>query len=74
MHFCHANAASAKKYKDEIFNRFGKMDIISINETNLHEKTQFQLPGFNVFRFDRSQKKGGGVLLAIRKEISCYEV
>ncbi|CAF1164905.1 unnamed protein product [Adineta steineri] len=39
MHFCHANAASAKKYKDEIFNRFG-----------------------------------GGVLLAIRKEISCYEV
>ncbi|CAF3691628.1 unnamed protein product [Rotaria sp. Silwood1] len=50
------------------------MDIISINETNLHEKTQFQLPGFNVFRFDRSVKKGGGVLLAIRKEMQCYEI
>ena len=74
MRFCHINAASAKKHKDEIFNRFGKMDIISINETNLHDKLQFQFPGFNIFRFDRSQKKGGGVLLAVRKEIQCHKV
>jgi exonuclease III len=74
MRFCHINATSVKKYQDEIFSRFDKMDIISINETNLHDKLQFQFSGFNIFRFDRSQKKGGGVLLAIRKEIQCHEV
>ena len=41
------------------------MDIISINETNLNDKLQFQLSGFNIFRFDRLQKKGGGVILAV---------
>ena len=39
MRLCHINATSAKKHKDEIFSRFGKMDIISINETNLHDQT-----------------------------------
>ena len=74
MRFCHVNATSAKKHRDEIYARFSEMDIISINETNLHDKLQFNFPGFNIFRYDRLHREGGGVLLAVRTELQCHEL
>jgi len=74
INIMHCNVTSIKKHKDEIFARFNKFDILSINETNLKPQQLFSLPGYKIFRNDRSDKQGGGVLLAIRDNIKCYEI
>jgi len=74
MRFCHINTTSAKKHREELFARYHDVDVISINETNLHDKQHFNLPGFNIFRYDRPDKGGGGVLLAVRSHLKCHEV
>jgi hypothetical protein len=70
----HCNVTSIKKHKDELVARFNKFDILSINETNLKPQQLFSFPGYNIFRNDRPDKQGGGVLLAIRDNIKCYEL
>ncbi|CAF4095234.1 unnamed protein product [Adineta steineri] len=70
----HINVTSIKKHTDEILARFNTYDIWSINETNLKPHQLFSLQGFNIFRNDRQNKQGGGVLLAIRKSIKCFEI
>jgi hypothetical protein len=63
-----------RKHKDELLARFSDYNIISINETNLGKDSRLSLPGYNIFRNDRVGKSGGGVLLAIKEDIKCYEV
>jgi ribosomal protein L17 len=70
----HCNVTSVKKYKDEIFSRFNTFDILSINETNLKPQQFFSFPGYDIFRNDRPVKQGGGVLLAVRNNIKCFEI
>ncbi|CAF4249483.1 unnamed protein product [Rotaria sp. Silwood2] len=70
----HCNVTSIKKHKDELLARFNKFDILSINETNLKPQQLFSLPGYNIYRNDRQNKQGGGVLLAIRNNIACFEI
>ena len=53
--------------------RFNEFDILSINETNLKPQQSFSLPGYNIYRNDRENKLGGGVLLAIRNNIISFE-
>jgi hypothetical protein len=62
---CHINITSIKKHQGELYARFYDYDILSINETNLKPQQHLDLPGFNIFRNDRIDKTGGGVLLAI---------
>jgi hypothetical protein len=70
----HINVTSIKKHMDEIIARFNKYDVWSINETNLKPHQLFSVQGYNIFRNDRRNKQGGGVLLAIRKNIKCIEI
>lgn len=70
----HCNVTSIKKHKDEIIARFDGYDILSVNETNLKNQQLFSLPGYNIYRNDRQNKQGGGVLLAIRNTIKCFEI
>src|SRR5271163_505927 len=74
INICHINITSIRKHKDELLSRFSHYDIISINESNLEKDRPFFLKGFNIFRNDRSDKQGGGVLLAIKDNIKCYEI
>ena len=71
---CHINITSIKKHKDELLARFSQHDIISINETNLRKENHFFIKGYNIFRNDRVEKTGGGVLLAIKDHIKCQEL
>ncbi|CAM2701211.1 unnamed protein product [Rotaria socialis] len=69
----HCNVTSIKKHKEEICARFNKFDILSINETNLKPDNLFSLPGYKIFRNDRPDRQGGGVLLALRNNLICHE-
>ena len=71
---CHINVTSIKKHQDELYARFYDYDILSINETNLKPQQHLGLSGFNIFRNDRIDQTGGGVLLAIRERIKCHEI
>ena len=71
---CHININSITKHKDELLARFSNYDIISVNETSLKSEQSFSLWGYNIFRNDRVGKKGGGVLLAVKRHIKCREV
>ncbi len=70
----HCNVTSIKKHKDELQARFNEYDILSINETNLKPQQTFSYTGYNIYRNDREQKQGGGVLIAIRSNIKSFEV
>lgn len=71
---CHVNITSIRKHKDELLGRFSQYDIISINETNLRKDSPFGLKGYNIFRNDRTDKRGGGVVLAVKEHIKCQEI
>ncbi|CAF2981077.1 unnamed protein product [Rotaria sp. Silwood2] len=70
----HCNVTSIKKHKDEIMAKFSDCDIISINETNLKPQQLFSLPGYHLYRNDRQNKQGGGVLLSVRNNIKYFEI
>lgn len=70
----HCNVTSIKKHKDELMAKFNDCDILSINETNLKPQQLLSLPGYQIYRNDRQNKQGGGVLLAIRNNIKCFEI
>lgn len=46
-----------------------EIDIAVLTETFLKPGTNFNLPGFTFIRFDRTHSGGGGVALAIKKNI-----
>lgn len=49
-------------------------DIIAITETLLDNNVfdhESQLNGFNIYRKDRSGRRGGGVLLAVKSGLTC---
>lgn len=53
-------------------------DIVAMTETWLNDDfsdSELQLDGpldgYNIFRFDRANRRGGGVLLAINSRLSC---
>ena len=70
---CHINVTNIRKHKDELLAKFDQYDIISVNETNLRSDTPFSFIGFNIFRNDRTNKRGGGVMLAVKQHIKCQE-
>jgi exonuclease III len=74
LSFCHVNVTSIAKHSAELLARFSDYDVISVNETNLKSERKFSLNGYNVFRNDRVDKSGGGVLLAVKQHIQCREI
>ena len=71
---CHLNITSIRKHKDELLARFAHCHILSINESNLKHQSHFSLQGFNIFRNDRTNKAGGGVLLAFKEHLKTTEI
>ena len=49
-------------------------DIISLNETFLKPKNNFSIEGYNIFRTDRTNTKGGGSALCIKNNIKGSEI
>jgi hypothetical protein len=74
MKICHLNITSARLHRDELLARYSDYDLISLNETNVHPTQKFNLPNFSLFRFDRLDRKGGGVIIAVKDTIRCHEV
>ena len=71
---CHVNITSILLHKHELVMKYFECDIISINETYLSNNKHCDLPGFTLFRNDGLQRRGSGVLLAIRNNIKAIEV
>jgi hypothetical protein len=71
INICHINITSIQKHKNELLSRFSQFDVISINESNLPKDCPFILPGFTIFRNDRTEKSGGGVLIAVNSNLNC---
>jgi Endonuclease-reverse transcriptase len=68
------NVTSIKKHRDELLAKFNDFDILSINETNLRPDNNFYLRGYNIYRNDRADKKGGEVMLAVKENFKCREI
>ena len=67
----HLNIASIPKHLDEVkvFMKDKPVDVLSVNETRLNDtinNDEIRIPGYVVFRKDRS-RNGGGVVLYIRE-------
>ena len=45
--------------------------VIGLCETWLSPQLSFNIPGYTIFREDRQQGRGGGVLLALRDTLTC---
>ena len=74
INVCHVNITSIVKHKYELLAKYSTYDIISVNETNLKRDQKFVLKGYNIYRNDRVGRRGGGVLLAVKQHIKCYEI
>ena len=49
-------------------------DIVAMPETCLNDDfsdSELLLDGYNIFRFDRANRRGGGLLSAINSRLSC---
>jgi exonuclease III len=71
---CHVNVTSIKKHRDELLAKFNDCDILSLNETNLRPDNHFYLRGYNIYGNDRANKRGGGVMLAVKENFKCREI
>ena len=52
-------------------------DAVSISESWLRSRTpkdRFEINGYNIFRNDRKNKRGGGVCLYVREEYQCKRI
>ena len=46
------------------------VDIVAISETKLTKSKQVYMPGWSIYRKDRNDRLGGGVILAIRQNLA----
>lgn len=64
-----AHSVRVKKLELMDFIRSHKIDIGILTETHLSPSISFSVPEFSTVRLDRTQSKGGGVAILIRKGI-----
>ena len=72
LKICHINAQSLTPKIDEFRYLFenSNIDIVCVCETWLSDDSFCNLNGFNVFRCDRSGRRGGGVAIFTRVDIN----
>lgn len=65
------NSNGINNKKEELINflHHYNVDIACIVETHLNKNNKLLIPNYTVYRADRSETKGGGVLIAVK---SCY--
>ena len=70
----HMNTRSMFKKRQDIFDQLDGTDIVTMSETWLHPEYDDDLinwDGMKLFRQDRSNKKGGGIVVYIRDDLDC---
>ena len=75
----YCNARSIRNKMDELRGVIAMegLDIIGITESWANSDDVpdfFEIKGFNLFRQDRFDKKGGGVMLYVRSDLNCIEL
>ena len=75
----HLNARSLNKNIIELKSILDNTDFdaVSISESWLRSNTpkdRFEINGYNIFRNDRKNKRGGGVCLYVREEYQCKRI
>lgn len=70
------NACGVKRQREELiqFLQEHKVDILLISESNLKPHMDFTLPNRTIYRQDRIGMKGGGVLIAISRDLPHYQL
>lgn len=69
-----ANGVSNKKTELTQFLHAYNVDIAGITETHLNKKNKLYIPNYSIYRSDRSESKGGGVLVAIKTSIIHHQI
>ena len=79
LRVCHINPTSVQAHRDEIF-RIAEgtdMDVIAVSESNMKKSTlrsRITLPGYRLFRKDRTHADRGGVCVYIKDNISAKKI
>ena len=76
---CHINPTSVVPHRDEIFRLANEtdMDAIAVSETNMKSttlKSRISLPGYKLFRKDRTYAGRGGVCLYLKDNITAKKI
>lgn len=68
------NANGIRRQREELlpFLRQHHVDVLLVSETHLSPARAFTLPGFAISRTDRADRRGGGVLVAVRRGLPHY--
>ena len=79
LRVCHINPTSVQAHRDEIF-RLAEgtdMDAIGVSESNMKKntlKSRITLPGYKLFRKDRTYADRGGVCLYLKEHIKAKKI
>ena len=76
---CHINPTSVVPHRDEIYRLASEtdMDAIAVSETNMKSttlKSRISLPGYRLFRKDRTYAGRGGVCLYLKDNITAKKI
>lgn len=69
-----ANGITSKKIELTQYLHTYNIDIACITETHLNNSNKFYIPEYKIYRNDRTEQKGGGVLIAVRNNITHHEI
>ena len=77
-----ANVNSARSRKDQLLlkinkiKQHGKVPIILLNDTRLHDKVEFDIDGFSTYRRDHSSNThfAGGVAILVPDQLTVIEI
>lgn len=69
-----SNGISNKKVELVHFLYHYDVDIACIVETHLNHKNKLFIPNYTIYRADRSETKGGGVLIAVKSSYNHYQI
>ena len=79
LRVCHINPTSVVPHRDEMFRLVDEtdMDVIAVSETNMKSstlKSRITLPGYKLFRKDRTYAGRGGVCLYLKDNITAKKI
>ena len=79
LKFVHINARSLNKNITELKAVIDNtnFDVVAVSESWLTHNTprnRFHIDGFKIFRNDRKDKRGGGVCVYVKDELSCKQI
>lgn len=67
--FLQWNCQSIIKKKQELEHRAQDFDIVALSETWLNEEDKFKIRNFNTIRWNRQNRRGGGVAILVKNNL-----